>query len=221
MLLPIIQPNTEEHQQKLHSFGLSLDSFVEIGTRILAAFNQTTPNDAANAAGTYAYLAAVRAMRDVLGPFGWEPYKKLNLEMVKPPSERFFIIPSSGDKYTGFDGIEPKTRNPKGNQTKELVARNRMNRNQASLFPEMEPVIPVFDPETVPTWFLLYHIDRHEMRMELALPVNIDIDDLRVDQWRERIILEAIKFDHTPMPPTFVPDFTPEFDIEIRRKINE
>ena len=221
MLLPIIQPNTDEHTQKLHSFGLSVNIFVEVGTRILAAYNQTTPNDAANAAGTYAYLAAVRALRDVLAAYGWQPHKKLNLEMVKPPSGRFFIIPSSGDKYTGFDGIEPKTRNPKGNQTIDLVARNRRNRNQGSLFPDMEPVIPVFDPESTPTWFLLYHIDKKEMRMELALPVNIDIDDLRVDQWRERIKLESIKFDHTPIPPTFTPEFTPDFDIEIRRKVNE
>jgi hypothetical protein len=81
--------------------------------------------------------------------------------------------------------------------------------------------VPVFDPETTPTWFLLYHIDKKEMRMELALPVNIDFDDLRVDQWRERIQLESIKFDHTPIPPVFTPEFTPDFDIEIRRKINE
>lgn len=216
MLSPVIQPNTLEHQQTLSSFGLSAEFLAAIGTRVLAAYNQTTPNDASNASGMYAYLAAVRALRDVLGPHGWEPYRRHNLEMVASPSKQLAIIPSSGDNATGLDGDEPKTKNPKGSQTKELVVRNR---NQGFLFPEMEPAEPAFDPDTIPTWFLLYHLDpaMSEMRMELALPVHIDISDLRVDQWSRRIKLSTIKFDHSPAIP--IPDFTPDFDIEIRRKI--
>lgn len=216
MLSPVVQPNTIEHRHALDSLGLSSESLGLIGTRILAAYNQTTPNDASNAPGMYAYLSAVRALRDVLGPIGWGPYRRQNLEMVISPSKQIAIIPSSGDSFTGLDGEEPKTKNPKGNQTRELVVRNR---NQGFLFPEMEPPEPALDPDKIPTWFLLYHLDTamSEMRMELALPINIDIADLRVDQWFKRIKLSAIKFDHTPTLP---PEFTPDFDIEIRRKTN-
>jgi len=218
MLSPVIQPDTFEHQHALESLGLTAGFLTEIGTRILGAYHQATPHDASSAAGSYAYFAAVRALRDVLSPQGWEPLRRYNLEMVTPPSRQIAVLPSSGDKYTGLDGIEPRTKNEKGNQTKELVG---INRNQGFLFPEMEPVDLPADPAKLQTWVFLYHVDSllSEMRMELALPVHIDITDSRVDQWKTRIKLPAIKFDHRPTPIS--PEPAPEFDIEIRRKSNE
>lgn len=218
MLSPVIQPNTLEHANALNSLGLSTELLAEVGTRILAAYLQATPNDASSAAGSYAYFAAVRALRDVLSLHGWEPYKKQNLEMVAPPSGEIAVLPSSGDKFTGFDGIDPKTKNQKGSQTKELVS---FNRNQGFLFPEMEPKsLPSEDSDAVPTWVLLYHVDttRAEMRMELALPVHIDTETSRVDQWKTRIALASVKFDHRPTLP--IPQIGAEFEFEIRRKDN-
>lgn len=214
-----IQPGTPEHRQALGSLGLPLDSFTEIGTRILAAFNQATPNDAANAAGSYAYFAAVRALRDGLCSLGWESYTKHNLEMVVSPERQMAIIVSSGDKNTGLNGQEaPKTKNQKGNKTREIVASNQI---QMYLFSEMEPPQPIYDQEAITTWFLLYHVDliNSEMRMELSLPVNMDLTDLRVDRWSRRINLSSINFD--PIPTVHTDGSKTEFEIEIRRKHNE
>lgn len=218
MLSPVIQPSTFEHQHALESLGLTSDFLTEIGTRILGAYHQATPHDALSAPGLYAYLAAVRALRDVLCPQGWASFRRHNIEMVAPPSRQIAVLPSSGDKYTGLDGIEPKTKNKKGNKVQEIIT---INRNQPYLFPEFEPVDIPSDPTQIQTWVLLYHVDSRlsEMRMELALPVHIDLSDLKVDSWKTRIKLPAIKFDHRPTP--FSPEPAPEFDIEIRRKSNE
>lgn len=218
MLSHLIQPNTLEHAQILDSLGLSADFLSVVGDRILAAYNQTTPNDAAGASGQYAYLAAVRALRDVLGPHGWEPFKRQNLEMVISPTKQMAIITSSGDGLTGLDGDEPRTKNPKGNQTKDFIVKNR---NQDFLFPELEPAEPNFNQDSIPTWVLLYHYDRilSEMRMELSLPIHIDISDLRVDQWFTRVRFPAIKFDKTPAPQPY--GSAQNFEIEIKRKISK
>ena len=218
MLSPIIRPGTFEHKDTLHKLELTAESLSDVGARILAGFNQATDNDALSAAGTYAYLAGVRALRDVLSPQGWMSHRKSNLEMIVPPSKQIAVIVSSSDKYTGLDGQEPRTKNEKGNGTKEMVRRNR---NQASLFAEYETSPEDCNLGAMPTWFLLYHVDvaKSEMRMELALPISMDIDDLRIDQWRERIRLPAIKFDSTPSGPGY--DFTgDDFNIEIKRKSN-
>lgn len=216
MTSSIIQPGTPEHYHVLNSFCLTSSDFIELGTRIMAAYNQATPNDASNAAGSYAYFAAVRGLRDIFCPQGWESCTKHNLEMIVSPNGQMAIIASSGDKNTGLDGEEvPKTKNQKGNKTREIIASNQ---RQDFLFPEMKPADPIFISDTTPTWFLLYHVDQvnSEIRMELSLPINMDIENLRVDEWSKRVQISIIKFDSTPS--IFMKDFTPEFKIEIKRK---
>lgn len=214
----IIQPGTQEHKHALDSFGLTLTIFQDIGARIFGGYNQATPNDARTAAGTYAYLAAIRALRDILCPLGWQLHREGNIEMILPASSQFAITASSGDENTGREENEPQTRNSKGNQTSELV----FNNNQRYLFPEMEPTPPSYEPEQTPTWFLLYHVDldRNETRMELSLPINIDIATMKINQWKERIILSEVKFDGTPINRANQHELYSDFDIEIKRKTN-
>lgn len=211
-----LQPNTPEQQKTLKTLGINPQLLCEIGTRILAAYNQATPHDAANAAGSFAYFAAVKASRDILCPQGWAPLRKHNLEFVVQLGRNLLLLVSSGDKNTGFVGdVEPKTKNPKGNQTRKVVAKNA---NQLYLWPEMEPPEHILDFDSAPAWFLLYHIDPKEgiMRMELSLPIGFDIEELRVDGWKQRIILQSIEFNPSPTLPDS--DFADEFEVEIRRK---
>lgn len=199
----------------LRILGLNEEFFQEIGNRILSAYSQTTIHDAANASGSYAYLAAVRAIRDILCPKGWESFSKDHLEFTSLPKKKIKILVSSGDKYTGNKKFDPSTKNPKGSQTKKIVSQNSW---QLYLFPEMMTSIQK-KPDSEHTWFFLYHLDikNTELRMELSLPINFNGDD-RVCEWKERIILPKIDFNSSTI--AVEPELIQEIEFEIKRKSN-
>ena len=76
MSAQIIQPGTQEHKNALETFGLTPIIFQDIGGKIFGAHNQATPNDARTAAGSYAYFAAIKALRDILCPLGWQLHRE-------------------------------------------------------------------------------------------------------------------------------------------------
>jgi hypothetical protein len=220
MSAQVIQPGTQEHKHVIESFGLTSNICQDIGARIFGGYNGATPNDVRTAAGTYAYFSAIRALRDILCPLGWQLHREGNVEMVLAASSQFAITASTGDENTGIDNkAEPKTKNSKGSQTGKLVSQNQ---NQ-TCFPGMESSQPIYDPDKIPTWILLYHVDldKNETRMELSLPINIDINTMRINGWKERIILSEVKFDGTPINSDNQTEIYSDFDIEIKRKINE
>jgi hypothetical protein len=210
-----LQPNTQEHREALKTLGLKVSDLTEIGTRILAGYNRATPHDAANAAGSFAYFDAVKAPRDILRTSGWIPFQKFHIEFTAHPEMNLLLMVSSGDKNTGFFGVDPKTKNPKGNQTLKVVNNNA---KQMSFWPEMEPQRQTLIIDSAPTWILLYHVNPKDnlMRMELSLPIHFDLEGDCVDGWRQRIILDPIGFSPSSAPPE--QDFASDFDIEIKRK---
>lgn len=210
----IYTPNTSPQLEIINTLGLKNEWLQEIGKRALAAYNQTTANDAASAAGSYAYFAAVRGTRDILRPQGWEPDVRHNLELTENSESNISIIVSSGDKYTGIESGTPKTKNTKGNQTHKIVS---FNANQYRL-PTMEYKVKNISLQK--TWILLYHVDmkRKEMRIELSLPIKIDIDDLRVSEWHQRIIVPSIDFRNTPSIHNDDETHISEYKVELQRK---
>lgn len=220
----VILPDAPGHFETIKDLGLKEEWFQEAGMRAVAAHNQTTIYDAVSAGGQYAYLAFVRALRDILCPKGWEPYIQNNLEMVVNPENNISIIVSSGNKDTGNKNGHPKTKNPKGDQTRRVVS---FNARQFRL-PTME--YRVKDISNNKTWMLLYHIDtkKAQMHLELSLPIKMDLENMRVHGWYQRTILSRIDFEHTPIPPTYrkLPtyrkdqNFVEDFAIELKRKSN-
>lgn len=221
MSASVIFPGTSEHKTKLDFFGLNEGIFQDISDRIFGEYNKATPNDAKAAAGSYAFFAGIRALRDILCPLGWHNHCEGNIEMVMAPLSQFAITASSGDKNTGNDREEPKTKNHKGSETVKLILKNQSE--SYSLFPEVELSPVVYDPNRLPTWFLLYHIDlaKNEVRMELSLPISIDVYNMRINHWKERIILSTVRFDGTPINKINQEESYLDFDIEIKRKNNE
>lgn len=211
-------PNTIHHLDLLTELGLKPELILKVGNKALAAYHETTLHDAVSAAGQYAYLAAVRSIRDELCPRGWEPHVKHNLEMTVNPETGISILVSSGNKDTGKEHGNPKTKNPKGNQTKKIVS---FNDRQLRL-PTMEYKVKNVSLNNI--WLLLYHIDttKSQMRLELSLPVKMDFEDGYVTGWNKRIILPHIDFDHTPSPlsPKNNQEFLEDFEIELKRKSN-
>jgi hypothetical protein len=129
------------------------------------------------------------------------------------------IVVASGDENTGRSDATHCTRNPKGSTTIQAVRDNTIG----WLFSEMEEDRAAqIETSGIETWMLLTYRDlgAHKFRAELSLPISIN-GRRRPDQWRERIILDAIDFDDaasigaSPNPPS---GSTPEINVEIRRR---
>lgn len=214
-----LSPFTPSTAQMLESHGLPEVKMLEhIGQRMLGAYLDATPHDAANASGSFAYFVGIRAMRDFLIPKGWDLERSNNLELTVNPDTGVAMMVASGDKFTGREGNRsPRTRNDKGSQTAKRVV---FNSNQSSFSGEgwdlpLRKTTSEFD-----TWILLHFVDRksEEMRLELSLPINID-EYGHVDDWRKRLIIPAISFGST-LPP-ITPEFAPEAEIIIHRRKTE
>jgi hypothetical protein len=218
MLPEVFIPNTSQQINFVSELGLSGELLQEVGRKALAAYHQTTAHDASGAAGQYAYLAAVRALRDILCPKGWEPHVRHNLEMTVNPETNISIMVSSGDEGTGVEDATPKTKNPKGDQTKRVVA---FNARQLRL-PTLEYKVQNISISKV--WVLLYHTDvkKSQMRLELSLPVEMDMNDIHISGWNKRIILPPVDFEYTVTTPApkYRKNFIEEFSIELKRKSN-
>ena len=208
-----------DYEDPLEPFGIKEHDLLQLGEKILTAYRQATPNDAVTAQGSLAYYEGVRALRDLLCPQGWKKTTKNNLEITTSPDKKISIVVSSGNQYTGNSRIEPSTKNRKGKQTKKIVYSNI---EQLPLFPELTEK-NTHSSESDSTWILLYHIDEEdsEMRMELSLPVgfNENKSSIQIHKWEKRIVLPPVQFDSF-VPPS-KPEFTPEVEIEIKRRANE
>lgn len=216
MKAEILKSDQLKVSNTLESLGLKDDWLKIVCQRALFAYNQATQHDAINAAGSYAYFAVVRALRDVLCPKGWCLRREKNLEFTINPTNDVGIIVSSGNKDTGIHNGYPKTKNQKGKQTKGVIAHNQM-----LIWPELENKF-----EIPTTWILLFHFDtvKQEMRRELSLPIEMDFSELRVSGWNTRIILPPVSFIPSlslPDNPIYPDGVQPEFEIKIRRREDE
>lgn len=214
-LSKIFPPDTATFINKINQLGLDGQWFRQIGARILSEYTLTTPNDARCASGLYAYLAGVRATRDILVGHGFKPLSQNNVESTYREIDNFKIIISSGCSNTGKNnGKDPATKNPKGRKLKKIIY---YNPNQY-LLPGIKSNLK---PGNV--WLLLFHIDeeREELRMELSRPYQMEIngEKERIDRWCERLILSPIEFNSQPTLKK--PEFSSEIDIEIKRRSNE
>ena len=217
MQTAIMLPDSLDQINALENLGLKQEMLQSIGLRILTAYSQATPHDAVGAAGTYAYLSAVKSIRDILKKEGWEPLQKDNMEMVTHKKLNINILVSSGDRFTGKTEREPSNKNPKGTRTSQVVSNNP---RQPYLFPVMNKAVQLKKAPT-PTWFLFYHVDlkKEEMRMELSLPSSYDLERRKIHGLVERIILSPVEFDGYNID--IEEEFAPEFEFEVKRKGNE
>jgi hypothetical protein len=210
-MLTVVRSEPDDVEAALARLGLTeapLKSAVFVGYGERAA---CTANDAPNAPGFLQWNKTLRTAREQLSLQGWQACNDDRYSTVVSPCGRIAIAVASGCANTGLPNGRPTNRSKKGPSTASAVS------NNAQLSLPFEPPVPrevVEDPERA-TWLLLFHNDKHELRAELSLPVSMD-DDGYIDHWRERIILAAQPLDPAPEVP--VPDFTPDIDIDIRRR---
>ena len=187
-----VQPRDKEEQ--LRQLGLTEQVLLDAVRKGIFAFLNCTQNHPRSFAGMAAWGETVCGIREGLLPLGvWERFDDRNLPLTVNVETRIAITASSGDENTGIAELSPKSRNPKGIVTREIV---QANYEQLNLFPVIQIESPTLKVSDLTTWLLLSYRDLNTrvVRCELSRPVSVG-QDLRVDDWDERIILSSIPID--------------------------
>jgi hypothetical protein len=179
---------TDDIVDHLAELGLSVDMVHRVIARAEVDTRSVTPNHPVNAEGWFRWANSVRYLRDELVPEGWAKARSLNFELVVQSGGMVAIAVTAGDEATGCPDVPPRTGNPKGAMTVAAVV--------ANIGPQTLFEVDEFRRQT---WFLLYHRDEAEIRIELSLPDNVSRTGY-IDSWSERIILPPYTLDqHVPV----------------------
>ena len=206
---PIDEPLKVE--ARLHELGLSLDVFHESMHAALLAWASCTENDPPSYPGTTLWAVAMRHLREQLLPKGWTKSDAANYCTVVNPDTTLAIAVATGDEATGVnkDGIQPKTKCPKGPETQAIVANNRQLDFFIAAGATNQMQVPL-------TYILLLARTEEGLRGELSLPEEIGLDE-RVERWRERIILPPLGGDSDSLAMT-APEPAPLPEIDVVRR---
>jgi hypothetical protein len=191
------QPHDRAAQ--LHALGLKEAEVNEMVVRGYVERQTCTPFHPASYPGTSQWAETVAASRELLTPRGWTPKSSNNYDLVISPDEKIAIAISTGDKNTGrvnsqYGEVEPRTKHPKGTETRLAVLANEPVTLFEGVLPEQSLVVPRSRQDT---WILLFATGEHEIRYELSRPKAQDAEG-RVVAWSERIVFPPIEIDSLP-----------------------
>jgi hypothetical protein len=160
----------------------------------------------------------VRGLRDYLATLQWENCDNNNYARSLDPSGQLAIAVATGNEGTGLVDSSPATSSSKGRSTVEAIL---INQFQLDMFEELKvQAIDAASQQAIQDdkrvmWILLMYRAKDETRAELSLPVAIGAD-MRVNNWRERIILRPIPRDPEGIPVT-QPQL-PDLDVRVARR---
>lgn len=218
---PVIHSEPLQVADRLRLLGVEEEHLKTAVAAGFAAWASCTPHHPPAAPGLSAWFETVAVLRDQLAPEGFESFNDQNLPLTIHPETRVAIAVSSGDEATGRREANPSTKSDKGPRTIHAVA---VNRDQLSLFDDDALPMPDIAEEKHETWVLLVYRDElaRVVRSELSRPIGLASDN-RVNDWAERIILDALPFDGDA--DLFPVDTTPpagpsatDFTVEIKKR---
>lgn len=184
-----------ERTTQLYALGLDEPTVEAVVVRGFVARQTCTAFDPPSYPGTVQWAQTHRALRETLTPRDWTPDDSHNYSRVVSPDHKTAVTVATGDEHTGKAGaVEPRTKYPKGSETKLAVEMNA----QLTLWPTASPVIADEVPRPrQATWMLLIATTEREVRYELSRPKGQD-EQGRVVSWSERIIFPPIQIDSLP-----------------------
>jgi hypothetical protein len=205
-----IQP--EEVNARLADLGVTEEALRSAVSRGQLAFANCTDNHPRMFPAIAAWAETVAAVRENLAPLGWTRSELRNYSRAVDAPGRVAIAVAAGNEETGRAEGTPSTKTAKGARTVEAVVINQV---QLQLFDDPAPAESAETEDERVTWLLLMHRAQTEIRCELSLQVAIGTD-MRVNQWRERIILGSLPLDGEPEEVT--PPTLPDINVEVRRR---
>jgi hypothetical protein len=206
--------HTEPHEAavRLADLGLEEEPLRTVIARGQLAVDSCTTNHPRLFPPLAGWAETVRALREYGATLGWTIADDSNYARTLDPTGRIAIVVATGNEYTGVANSTPSTKAAKGPNTVEAVL---VNSGQMEMFPNPReaPEQHEHDDQRA-TWILLVYRGAGETRAELSLPVAIE--DGRVTEWRERIILRPLTRDSETL--TVEPPVQPDLDVQIRRR---
>lgn len=201
-------------ERRLAELDLNVEELREAVRAGLLERLACTGYDPLSAPGYELWRLASRRLREVkiVGPDpDWRPVNERGQPLVVNPVKRIAVTVSSGSEQTGNGDRDrpPRTKNPKGQVTTDLVEVNR----QLLLFQNHPSAIRTPKAKDRATWFLLIHVDGSTARCELSLPRAMS-DGYIVD-WHERLMLEPVTLDDIPKVLALDPDGGGSADIDV------
>lgn len=181
-----------ERMTGLHALHLDEPTIRLSVVRGLIARRTCTPFDPPSYPGTVQWAQTHRAMRELHAEADWKATDANNFSRIVSPDDTVAVTVAAGDAFTGFHGaLEPRTRYPKGTQTKLAV---EINAQQLPLWPVPGTSPPMVDGGLQALWVLLLATTEHEVRFELSRPKGQD-EKGHVVTWSDRIIFEPIEIE--------------------------
>ena len=206
----------QDAESRLAELGIRMEAVQQSLLQGVQVRQNCGPNDAVLVPGLLQWNGTQSGLREFMAPDGWRKLVDHGHDLVVNAHGTIAIAVSSGNKYTGEDGIiDPTTKSPKGPRTIHAVATN--NKLMNNLFPELVPEPAVLLSKGRLTYVLLFIQVGQIIRSELSLPATIS--GKRIDSWSERIILPVMDLSASTLPP-HSPESGggPAVNVEVRRK---
>ncbi|MBY0337317.1 MAG: hypothetical protein K2X11_11930 [Acetobacteraceae bacterium] len=206
---------TEDADDRLWRLArLSRADLLQAVAAAVVAVGGCTANDPPTARGYDAWRMAVRRLREVLMPQGWERDDTGNFSTVMNRLAGVRIAVVNTDGNTGNPHAYPTNRSRKG-----ALADRASEINQRILpFPEWDETEP--EGASLPgiaTWYLCVYVEGERVRAELSLPTKVQGGFFA--DWQERIILVGSNGDWSIADaPHLGDDDGPVFEVAVTRK---
>lgn len=201
--------------RRLQELGLERESLLEVVRASVAACGGCTDNDPPTARGWESWRWGVRRFREVLCPKGWDKDDTGGFSTVVNHEKRIRLAIINTDDGTGLLDRIPQNRSRKG-PTSEQAATINQQLLPGIDWPRIVAGKSVIMTREYSTWHLCVYIEGDRVRAELSL-LN-EFESGYFTDCHERIILlkdgdwETLDFGDNS------DGFSPEFDIEVRRK---
>lgn len=162
-----------------------------------------------NSQGSILYFKTVGGLRQKTKKLGYEAFRTSDgYELTVHSELKIAIAVALGNEDTGT-GLEPSTKRPKGEATRQAVDVNQLCWDFGDM-KRMQSQFPGFE-----TWLLLVcpDLDKEEIRLELSLPARMV--NKYVTKWGPRIILDPISLAE-PVEVEAAPET--DSDVEVKRR---
>lgn len=170
-------------RQRLRSLWLDPEGLADVIRRGERARAEETDYDAQTYGGNVAYYARVRALRETYCPRSWTPLVLNGLELIQSADKKIGIITRSGDSGVGDKfALKPQPSGKVGGGAAVVVGQNPRLFAAEWFASSKRGERPKFE-----VWMLLVNYSEAVVKAELSLPTAID--DEKVDDWIERILL--------------------------------
>lgn len=215
----------EGHEAALRRNGMRADQLVEaLGASNTERRLCRQRHCAKSAPGYYAYNGMLSSLSlQMCNTQEWDRVDPLSMPLLLNRDRRIAFTASSGDRFTGLriPGQRPRSKNPKGELTRELAKLNEIANTADGLFEaDSTPLHKLLtELEEFTFWLALVYYDKKklEVRCEVSQPSSFNSRG-QIDDFYARIVLPPYSLDDDDFPEDEDPNhgFGPTFDVPRR-----